>query len=57
MNKLSAYIILLFIVFGCNNDEIRNLISKIFLRNNLVGTLDIIEHSGISFENKDYTEI
>ena len=54
MNKLSAYIILLFIAFGCKNDapkfDIKN-----FPKEQL-SSEDVIEHSGISFENKDYTE-
>ena len=54
MNKLAAYIILLFIVFGCNNDAPKFDIKNFPKEQPSPG--DIIEHSGISFENKDYTE-
>ena len=54
MNKLSAYIILLFIVFGCKNDAPKFNIKNFPKEEPSSG--DIIEHSGISFENKDYTE-
>ena len=54
MNKIVAYLILLFIAFACKNDtpkfDIKNF-PKEQLRSG-----DIIENSGISFENKDYTE-
>ena len=54
MNKLAAYIILLFIVFGCNNYTPKFDIKNFPKEQPSPG--DIIEHSGISFENKDYTE-
>ena len=54
MNKIVAYLILFFIAFACKNDapkfDIKNFPKE------QVRSGDIIEHSGISFENKDYTE-
>lgn len=47
MNKLGAYIILLFIAFGCKNDN-----PKFDLEN----FKDNVEISEISFESKDYKE-
>ena len=47
MNKLAAYIILLFIAFGCKNDN---------LKFDLENFKDNVEISEISFESKDYTE-
>ena len=54
MNKIVAYLVLLFIAFSCKNDapkfDIKNFPKE------QVRSGDIIEHSDISFENKDYTE-
>ncbi len=54
MNKIVAYLILLFIAFACKNDSLKFNI-KNFTKEQY-GSGGIIEHSGISFENKDYTE-
>ena len=54
MNKIVAYLFLFFIAFACKNDA-----SKFDIKNfpkEQVRSGDIIEHSGIAFENKDYTE-
>ena len=47
MNKLAAYIILLFIAFGCKNDNPRF---------NVENFKDNVEIPEISFQSKDYTE-
>ena len=54
MNKIVAYLFLLFIAFACKNDSLKFNI-KNFTKEQY-GSGGIIEHSGISFENKDYTE-
>ena len=47
MNKLAAYIILLFIAFGCKNDNPKFIVENF---------KDNIEIPQISFESKDYSE-